>query len=135
MTAVVSAPGATRTDRTPWSGSRSAPGTRTSLVFCWADGKPINPARVTKQFERHSAKAGLPRTRLHALRHGWGSHAIAGGVDIRTVSARLDHASASFTLDRHVHEVVGAQAAAALLRLRVLALVQGCGAGTRTPTT
>lgn len=68
---------------------------------------------MTKQFERHSAKAGLPRIKLHALRHGWGSHAIAGGIDIRTLSARLGHASASFTLDRYVHEVVGAEAAAA----------------------
>jgi integrase len=71
-------------------------------------------------FERAAAKAKLPAIRLHDLRHGWGSHAVANGVDIRTVSARLGHSSASFTMDRYVHAVQEAEERAAQTMAGVL---------------
>jgi integrase len=75
------------------------------LVFAWPDGSLIHPARVTKQFERLSSKAGLPPIRLHDLRHGWASHAITAGVDASTVSGRLGHHSAAFTMATYVHAI------------------------------
>jgi len=39
------------------------------LVFCKEDGTPLDPREFTKRFQRHLEKAGLPRVRLHDLRH------------------------------------------------------------------
>ena len=75
------------------------------LVFAWPDGTVIHPARVTKQFERLSKQAKLPRVRLHDLRHGWASHAVSAGVDASTVSGRLGHHSAAFTMATYVHSI------------------------------
>ncbi len=51
--------------RRPASASRSAPRTRTtSCVFCFADGKPLDPDGVGQRFQRHAREAGLPVIRL-----------------------------------------------------------------------
>lgn len=83
------------------------------LVFCREDGKPLHPERLTKLFEARIRRAGLPKIRLHDLRHGWASHAVAAGVDIRTVSGRLGHADAGFTLRVYAHQVREAEERAA----------------------
>jgi integrase len=82
-------------------------------VFAWPEGSLIHPARVTKQFERLSKQAKLPPIRLHDLRHGWASHAIAEGIGAGTVSARLGHHSAAFTMSTYVHAVEDAEKRAA----------------------
>jgi integrase len=69
-------------------------------------------------FEGHAEV--LPRIRLHDLRHGWGSHAVANGIDVRTVSAPLGHSSASFTVDRYVHVIREAEERAAHSMVDVL---------------
>ena len=50
---------------------------------------------------------------FHALRHTAASQWIAAGVDLLTVSRRLGHASASFTLDVYAHMLPGQQGPAA----------------------
>jgi integrase len=49
----------------------------------------------------------------HSLRHSAASLWIRAGVDLLTVSRRLGHASAAFTMDSYGHLVAGQQAAAA----------------------
>jgi len=49
----------------------------------------------------------------HSLRHSAASIWIRAGVDLLTVSRRLGHASAAFTMDQYGHMVAGQQAAAA----------------------
>jgi integrase len=78
--------------------------------------KPWLPDSFSHSFERVARKvnAGL---RLHDLRHFAATHAIAAGIDVRTVAGRLGHADASTTLrvysqfvverDRQAAEVVG----------------------------
>jgi hypothetical protein len=39
------------------------------LVFCRAGGDPLNPATVSRNFEALVKAAGLPKVRLHGLRH------------------------------------------------------------------
>jgi len=39
------------------------------LVFTWPDGRPIHPERFSKWFEVRAIRSGLPRIRLHDLRH------------------------------------------------------------------
>jgi integrase len=51
-----------------------------------------------------TARTGLPDGfRYHDLRHYLGSLLIASGADVRTVQARLRHASAKTTLDTYGH--------------------------------
>jgi integrase len=81
---------------------------------------------MTKMFVAHAQAAGLTRIRLHDLRHGWASHAVAAGVDIRTVSSRLGHADAGFTKRVYAHRIEEAEAAAAeTVAVKLLGRVHG----------
>jgi integrase len=90
------------------------------LVFCREDGAPIHPERLTKLFTAQVKRASLPKIRLHDLRHGWASHAVAAGVDIRTVSSRLGHADAGFTMRVYAHQIAEAEERAAQTVVDVL---------------
>jgi integrase len=73
---------------------------------------------VTGTFERLAAKAGLPRIRLHDLRHGVASIMLAAGANPKVVQERLGHSSIAVTMDLYSHIAPGIQedAAAALGR-------------------
>ncbi len=73
------------------------------LAFTEADGRPLDPESVGKVFDRRVARLGLKRLRFHDLRHTHVAHLIAQGIDPLTISRRVGHASASFTLDRYGH--------------------------------
>jgi integrase len=47
--------------------------------------------------------ADLPSIRFHDLRHTFATHALASGVDAKTLSGILGHTNASFTLDTYTH--------------------------------
>lgn len=85
------------------------------LVFSNEDGTALRPEFVTRHMQDLAAAAGLPRKRLHDLRHGAASLQIAAGVDIAIISKRLRHSSLSITADTYTHllEGVGRQAAEA----------------------
>ena len=50
--------------------------------------------------------------RFHDLRHTFATHAIASGVDAKTLSGILGHTNASFTLDTYTHVTPDMQKAA-----------------------
>jgi integrase len=85
------------------------------LVFTRQDGAALRPEFVTRRMQAIAEKAGLPRKRLHDLRHGAASLQIAAGVDLAIVSKRLRHSSVAITADTYTHllEGVGRQAAEA----------------------
>ena len=58
-------------------------------------------------------QAGLPSIRFHDLRHTFATHALAGGVDAKTLSGILGHTNASFTLDTYTHVTKDMQRGAA----------------------
>lgn len=89
-------------------------------VFANEVGEPMRPHSVGQAFNRLVDSSGIPRIRLHDLRHTHASHLLAAGVNAKVVSERLGHASVSFTLDTYGHVMPGqqseaAEAAAALL--------------------
>ena len=102
---------------------RSAAGGKwkdTGHLFTREDGEPYHPERVSKLFRRAAAQAGLPRIRLHDLRHTYATLALAAGIHPKVVSERLGHASIAITLDTYSHAVPALSEEAAS---RVAALV------------
>lgn len=75
--------------------------TTTGLVFTRQDGTPIHPQSATDEFRRISADAKLPPIRLHDLRHGTATQALAAGVDLKVVSEILGHSSITITADTY----------------------------------
>lgn len=65
--------------------------------------QPTNPGTAYRQLKKLLADAGLPSIRFHDLRHTFATHALAGGVDAKTLSGILGHTKASFTLDTYAH--------------------------------
>jgi hypothetical protein len=49
------------------------------------------------------AMAGLPRIRLHDLRHSYASAGLAAGVELKVIQERLGHSSIATTADLYVH--------------------------------
>lgn len=83
------------------------------LVFCKPDGTYINPKWFTKGFQRQLIEAGLPKVRLHDMRHTSASILLARGVHPKVVQERLGHSSIAITLDLYSHMVPGLDEAAA----------------------
>ena len=40
-------------------------------VFTWPDGRPLHPENIANWFEQHTRATGLPRIRLHDVRHSY----------------------------------------------------------------
>ncbi len=87
--------------------------TDTGLAFSREDGTAIHPERLTSWFEQLSRDAGLPKIRLHDLRHSYATAALTAGVAAKVVSERLGHASVGITLDTYSHVLPALQEDAA----------------------
>lgn len=75
--------------------------------------EPMNPQSAYTRLKILLKKAELPLIRFHDLRHTFATHAIAGGVDAKTLSGILGHTNASFTLDTYTHVTTDMQKNAA----------------------
>ena len=82
-------------------------------VCLQADGASWRPSMMTAAFARLLRASGLPRVRLHDLRHTHASHLLAANVHPKIVQERLGHASIAMTLDLYSHVVPGLQEEAA----------------------
>ena len=67
------------------------------------DGQPWNPNTFGLKFAAIARDAGLPKVRLHDLRHSFASLLLAGGADLKTVSTALGHSTISITADVYAH--------------------------------
>ena len=74
--------------------------------------QPIAPGTAYNRLKVLLKEAGLPDIRFHDLRHTFATHAIASGVDAKTLSGILGHTNASFTLDTYTHVTPDMQKAA-----------------------
>jgi integrase len=101
---------ALREHRTRQVEQRLAVGPRwqdSGLVFTWPDGRAIHPQRFSNWFEQHTRAAGLPRIRLHDVRHSYATAALAAGIPAKIVSERLGHANIAITMDTYSHVLPG----------------------------
>jgi len=73
------------------------------LVFCREDGRVYDPASMTRRLRKALARAGLPRVRVHDLRHTCATHLLTKGEHPRVVQDLLGHSTVSLTLDTYSH--------------------------------
>jgi integrase len=66
-------------------------------LFCHSDGRLMHPDTITRRFNRLVDAAGVPRIRLHDVRHTYATLALDAGVDIKIVSDRIGHAGIDVT--------------------------------------
>jgi integrase len=66
-------------------------------------GKPLRGDVVTHAFPRLLERAGLPRMRVHDLRHGTATMLLAAKVPARDIADLLGHASPSVTMNVYMH--------------------------------
>ena len=103
------------------------------VVFARPDGSSLHPDQVTRWFQDLSQRIGLPRTRLHALRHAHASAGLAAGVDIKIMSVRLGHSRISMTADVYQHVVPSIDREAAGRLAQVLLPPSGAPASPEGP--
>ena len=96
-----------------WDRERELLGQTTQLLFVWPSGQPLHPDTITALFHKHCVAAGLPRIRLHDVRHSYATAALKAGVPAKVISERLGHATAAFTLQTYTHVIPGMDEAAA----------------------
>lgn len=90
------------------------------FVFTNQLGKPFHPDTISKWFSDFIKKNDLPPIHIHSLRHTNASMLIASGVDIKTVSSRLGHASIQTTGVIYTHQLRSADETAAQILASVL---------------
>lgn len=73
------------------------------LVFVDEFGAALHPDLFSNRFQQLLKASGLPRIRLHDLRHSYATLALKAGVHPKVVSERLGHATIGVTLDLYSH--------------------------------
>jgi integrase len=73
------------------------------FVFASAVGTPLEERNVRRAFYQLLDRAGLPRKRLHDLRHGTATLMLASGANPRAVMEQLGHSQISLTMDTYAH--------------------------------
>ena len=75
------------------------------FAFTRESGEIISPRLLTDRFARRVALAGLPKIRLHDLRHSFATGALAAGVPLWAVADILGHSSTAITDQVYRHEI------------------------------
>lgn len=83
------------------------------LIVCTATGRPINPNNVTRSYQRLVMLSGVPRIRVHDMRHSAATMLLRAGVPAKIISERLGHATLAITLDTYSHVLPDMQEVAA----------------------
>jgi integrase len=70
-------------------------------MFTYADGRPVQPEYLTHRFNTLVKELGLPPIRLHDLRHGAATLALASRTDLKVIQQMLGHSSIVTTADTY----------------------------------
>lgn len=73
------------------------------LVFTSVVGTPLDPANVRRHYYLALETAGLPRVRLHDLRHTASSLMASQGIPLHVIQAILGHSTSATTADVYIH--------------------------------
>jgi integrase len=85
-------------------------------VFTDYRGRMVSPMTLHEQWEAAVKRAGLPKVRMHDLRHAAATRMLEAGIPLKVVSEYLGHANISITADvyQHVTEETARRAGEAL---------------------
>ncbi len=72
-------------------------------IFTWEDGRPYQPAYITKEFQKVLAKNNFPKMRFHDLRHSCASILYDKGWDLKDIQTWLGHADIQTTANIYTH--------------------------------
>ena len=72
-------------------------------MFTYADGRPVRPEYLTRRFRQLTRQLGLPPVRLHDLRHGAATLALASHADLKVIQQMLGHSSIVTTADTYTN--------------------------------
>jgi integrase len=70
-------------------------------------GERLHPDTLTRRFNRLVDRAGVPRIRLHDVRHTYATMAMDAGVNPKLLSDRIGHANELVTLQIYTHRTAG----------------------------
>lgn len=74
-----------------------------NLVFTNEVGQHLSMCSIFYHFKQVVERMNIPEVRFHDLRHTYATLALQNGVDYKTLSAMLGHATVAFTMDRYGH--------------------------------
>jgi integrase len=74
-----------------------------NFVFCTGFGTPLDQGRIHHHWTAAVRKAGLPRYRIHDLRHSVASNLIAAGMGLLEVALLLGHRNATMVTQVYGH--------------------------------
>lgn len=86
---------------------------KNGLVFCSRNGTPLEYNTIRRSHLSTCQKANIRVVTIHALRHTFATRSIEAGIDVKTVSELLGHASIEITLNTYVHSTDNSKKAAA----------------------
>jgi site-specific recombinase XerD len=75
------------------------------LVFARQDGRSMQGSSLNRIFQRALSEAGLPKIRIHDLRHTAATQLLVRGVHPKVVQEMLGHSSITITLDTYSHVI------------------------------
>lgn len=73
------------------------------MLFLTGTSKYIEPRRMQNIFREMLKKSKIRRYKFHILRHTFASQCIEIGMDPKSLSEILGHATVDITLNRYVH--------------------------------
>lgn len=83
------------------------------LVFCTADGRPIDPRNLLRHHEILLKQAGLSYVSFHDLRHTFATMLLEINEQPKVVQELLGHSKISITLDIYSHASIALKERAA----------------------
>lgn len=78
-------------------------GLDSAFVICNETGGPLSQHNLPRNLRVILNAAEVPYKNIHAFRHAFATNLIAAGVDVKTVSYLMGHASVKVTMDCYVH--------------------------------
>ena len=89
------------------------------FIFSTSTGHPLSSQNVSRDLHALLTAAGLPRQRLHDLRHAFATLQLEAGADVFEVSRALGHASIATTANTYGH-FTGAMAGRSVDRMTAI---------------
>ena len=74
-----------------------------AYILTGSEEKFIEPRTLENIFKRCLKKCAMPEVNYHTLRHTFATRCIEAGIDAKSLSEILGHASVNITLNQYVH--------------------------------